>query len=474
MQVRGVLIHSRILTDPYITHRETTIYTYAVSLFTPRHWRLAHVVCAVMLAGIVFAPSLARADSIGSPFEELSGQAGTCTAALHATPSQGADCLISRGLNYLLEEGAQRVREYGAQAFGPHFQVVANPAVSTLGDGVRLGGELDVVIPFAGATSPALSDPSVSALFVQQGITRWWDRDGQLHNDLRYGLVYRFRMGGQADSDILGISLLQQHNAEFQHEVLVSGIDYQGRWGNGSFRYFSPTTGWRSNRLGRKERALEGAEFGTRLDLTSTLRMQATGYRWEAEDGSGRWRDGVRFGVGLRPHPWLNLTGGYDHASTRGDGLSLHLGLRIPFAQLSKPPRWQGLGMAEDKLSSDESQLWRPVEGTGRIRVATLSDVAGISGEVEIYFLQNQASSGSTVELEVVLPSAAEQDTTLEVRLVPGSGDNPAVAGVDFVDESVQMVISQGSSSGRVSIQLLQNDDQQENRSLSATVLLVT
>ena len=51
---------------------------------------------------------------------------------------------------------------------------------------------------------------------------------------------------------------------------------------------------------------------------------------------------------------------------------------------------------------------------------------------------------------------------------------NPAVAGVDFVDEPVQLVISQGASSGRVSIQLLRNDDQQENRSLSATVSLVT
>ncbi|MXY15281.1 MAG: hypothetical protein F4Y53_06350 [Proteobacteria bacterium] len=439
--------------------------------FIRRSWRVAAVAC---VAGLVLAPASAGADSIESHLEELSSQVGACETAFGETLSDGADCLIGQGLNYLLDEGAQRVREYGMQAFGPHFQVVANPAASMLGDGVRLGGELDVVIPFAGDTSPALSEPSTSALFVQQGITRWWDGEGQLHNDLRYGLVYRFRMGGQADADILGVSLLQQHNVESQHEVLVSGIDYQGRFGNGSFRYYSPTTGWRTNRLGQKERALEGVEFGTRLDLTTTLRMQATGYRWQAEDGSGRWTDGVRLGFGLRPHPWLNLTGEYDHANTREGGLSLHAGLRIPFGQLSRPPRWQGLGVAEDTSTSDESQLWRPVEDTGRIRVATLSEVAGISGEVEIYFLQDEASSGSMVELEVVLSYAAEADTTLEVRLVPGSGDNPAVPGVDFVDEPVQMVISQGASSGRVSIQLLQNNDQQENRSLSATVSVVT
>ncbi len=441
------------------------------SSFTRRPWRVTAFACA---AGLVLAPVLALADSIGPHLEEFSSQVGACDTAFSETLSDGTECLIGQSLNYLLDEGAQWVREYGMQAFGPHFQVVANPHVSALGDGVRLGGELDVVIPFAGSTSPALSEPSTSALFVQQGITRWWDGKGQLHNDFRYGLVYRFRMGEQAGADILGVSLLQQHNAESQHEVLVSGIDYQGRFGNGSFRYFSPTTGWRTNRLGRKERALEGAEFGTRLDLTTTLRMQATGYRWQAEDGSGRWTDGVRLGFGLRPHPWLSLTGEYDHARPREGGLSLHAGLRIPFGQLSRPPRWQGLGVAENTFTTDESQLWRPVEGTGRIRVATLTDVAGISGEVEIYFLQDEASSGETVELEVVLASAAEADTTLEVRLVPGSGDNPAVPGVDFVDEPVQMVISQGANSGRVSIQLLRNDDQQENRSLGATVSLVT
>ena len=57
---------------------------------------------------------------------------------------------------------------------------------------------------------------------------------------------------------------------------------------------------------------------------------------------------------------------------------------------------------------------------------------------------------------------------------MPGSGDNPAVPGVDFIDQPVQLVISQGASSGRVSIQLLRNDDQQENHSLGATVSLVT
>ena len=55
-----------------------------------------------------------------------------------------------------------------------------------------------------------------------------------------------------------------------------------------------------------------------------------------------------------------------------------------------------------------------------------------------------------------------------------GAGNNPAVAGVDFVDTPAQLVISQGETRGRVSFQLLYNAAQQENRSLSATVSLST
>ena len=458
----------------FISNRETTISKFASYLPTPRPRRITPAAFVALVVGLVCAPAFASGDSIEPLWEEFSAQASQCDTALNETLSQGASCLFGQGLNYLLDEGAQRVREYGVQAFGPHFQVVANPAVSAVTDGIRLSGELDVVIPFAGGQSLAMEGSSASALFLQQGMTRWWDHDGQLHNDFRYGLVYRFRTADRPDADILGVSLLQQHNTEAQHEVLVSGIDYSGRWGNGSFRYFSPTTGWRTNRLGREERALKGAEFETRFDLTSTLRMNATGYRWEAEDGSGRWRDGVRLGFGLRPHPWLNLGAEYDHASASEGGLSVHVGFRIPLGALSRPSRWQGLGVAEGSAGSGESQLWRPVEGTGRIRVASRTNVTDITSEVEIRFLQDDASSGDTVQLEVVLSAVAQQDTWLEVRLVPGSGNNPAVPGEDFVDQPVEMMIPQGEISATVSIQLLQNDGQQENRSLSATVSLVS
>ena len=141
---------------------------------------------------------------------------------------------------------------------------------------------------------------------------------------------------GGPDVDILGLSLLQLHNAERQHEVLVPGIDYSGRWGSGSPRHFLPVTGWRPVRPGREERALAGTEFEARLHITTTLRVNATGYQWESGDRAGQWNDGVRLGFGWRPHPWLHLAAAYDRGS--GEGRSFHVGFRRPLGKIPRPP----------------------------------------------------------------------------------------------------------------------------------------
>ena len=426
-----------------------------------------------ILIATVAASSTVWADSARGLWEALPDQASRCATGLNDSLSRGADCVFATGVDWLLGEGAQRLREYGGRAFGEHFQVVAQPGVTSISDGVQLSGKLDVVIPFAGLAAWVPSLPLDSALFLQQGLTRWWDASGALHNDLRQGLVYRFRLTDRTDSDVLGMSLLVQHNLELNHEVLVSGIDYTGRFGNAAFRYYHPLTGWRTNHLGRAEKALAGAEFETRIDLSTTLRMRATGYHRESEDGLRRWSEGVRMGIGWRPHPWLKLRGDYDYGSEDTAGLSAHAGISIPLSSLAESMHWEGLGRAVRASLTSESQLWRPVEA-GRIRVATQVDVAGLDAPVEIYFLQEDAASGDTVELEIALSSAAQTNTHLEVRLVPGSGSNPAVSGEDFVDEPAQVTIPQGETSARVSFQLLYNPAQQENRSLSATVSLVS
>ena len=94
--------------------------------------------------------------------------------------------------------------------------------------------------------------------------------------------------------------------------------------------------------------------------------------------------------------------------------------------------------------------------------------------QADIRFLEDIVGSSGTVQLETVFGSAGPQDIRVEVRLVPGSGDNPVVSGEGFVDMPVELTIPRGATSGRVSIRLLRNAGQQESRSLGATATLAS
>ncbi len=285
-------------------------------------------------------------------------------------------------------------------------------------------------------------------------------------------MVRRFRVSRTADADILGFSAFQLLNIERGHRVLAPGIDYAGRWGTGSVRYFIPTTGWRPGAQGYEERAVEGFELGIRFDLTTTLRLNTVGYRWRAEDGSNDWNTGARMNLDWRPHPWLKLGSGYDDIGGSEGSWSFRVALRVPFGGPSERPPWEGLGFAADGAPPVASDLWRPTKDIGAIKLARRQSVASLVGNAEVRFLQDAVGSGESVQLEVSLPSAAPEDIRVEVRLVPGSGENPAVAGEVFIDEPLDLTITKGTVSGRVSIQLLRNDEMRETRSLGATVSL--
>ena len=444
---------------------------FPVSLGTPL--RTAGIALLTLLMMATTAPwGPARADSLEHRWTESLTQIETCVPTLNETMlSEAARCFLGSSVSRVLGEGSRLADDFGKGAFGQHFQLVGNLTYSSGPGQVGLVGDLDAVIPFSGGEYGAGQRQPHSALFLQQGITRWWDSPGSIHNDLRNGLVYRFRVSEELDADILGISMFHLTNVEQRHEVLVPAIDYMGRWGTASFRYFSPTTDWRTTRSGRSERALEGMELSMGIDVTSTLRMNTTGHRWEAEDGSGQWTHGIRLDVGWRPHPWLHLSAAYDRISEGEDALSFLAGLRIPFGSQSKPPRWEGLGLAAGGSAPGTTGLWRPTEGVGQIRVATRTTTAdSLVRNAEVRFLQGTVSSGGAVQLEVVLPAAAPEDIRVAVRLVSGSGDNPAVPGEDFIDEPVETTISKGARTGRVFVQLLRNEAMQGNRSLGATV----
>ena len=91
-----------------------------------------------------------------------------------------------------------------------------------------------------------------------------------------------------------------------------------------------------------------------------------------------------------------------------------------------------------------------------------------------VRFLQDSAQNGGEFTMEVVLPLPVSEDTIVVVNLVPGSGDNPAVPGVDYTDEPIEVTIPSGAASGFATVQLLHNPDLSAPRSLSARVVHCT
>ena len=431
--------------------------------------------CAFTLfAGLVLFPSVPRADPGTMWWSDYLLHATECQDAINTRVSEGTRCLFGHGLTLMLDQTLRLADSYGKRRFGERFQVAGNFSYSPVSSEFGIEGDLDMVLPFAGAGPPA-SRAGVSSFFFQQGITRSWDGSGSglFRNDLRQGVVRRFRVSRTADADIVGFSAFYLLNLERGHRVLAPGIDYAGRWGTGSVRYFLPSTGWRPGVAGYEERALEGFELGLRFDLTTTLRLNTVGYRWRADDGSNEWNTGARMALDWRPHPWLKLGAGYDGIGVGEGATSFRVALRVPFGGTSERPPWEGLGVTAGGAPPAASDLWRPTEDIGAIKVAKRQSVASLVDNAEVRFLQNTVGSGEAVQLEVSLPVAAPEDIRVEVRLVPGSGENPAVPGEDYVDEPIEMAIVKGATSGRVSIQLLRNDNLQANRSLGATVSLV-
>ena len=426
----------------------------------------------IVAAGLVLGSSVASADMGGWLRNESIVGAGGCESALNETASEGVRCVAALGLSRLLEEGTRLATEQGKQAFGEHFQVVGNLAWSPNRNG--LVGDLDAVFPF----SPSAEPEDDSSLFFQQGITRWRDDAGAVRNDLRQGIVRRFRISDAADADILGVSVFFLHGLEHRHQVLVPALDYTGSWGTGSIRYFMPATSWRETRTGYEERALEGAELGLRFALTTTLDLNATGYRWRDEDDLETWSTGARLRLDWRPHSWMNLALGYDGIGDAEESASLLVGLAIPFEGRRKLPRWEGFGFAAGGSRPDASNLWTPMDGVGQIRVAERSvstePLVEPTQEVQARFLQDTVVTGESVQVEVSLAAPATEDVRVSVSLVPGSGSNPAVPGVDFVDEPVETTISQGSTSVVVSMPLLHNGDMTEPRPLRVTASVVS
>ena len=361
----------------------------------------------------------------------------------------------------MLKKSMDSADALGKKAFGEHFQFFGD---LTYQSGAGFQNDLDVVIPLAFTDK---DQRKRSSLFLQQGITRWHDSEGESRDDFRIGLAYRFRLTDKPDSDVVGLSAFSLHNAEWGHQVLASRLDYAGRWGTGSFTYFLPGTDWRPAEFGFEERALEGMELGLNLKVTTTILANLTAYRWQAEDGSDKWEDGARVGLDWRPHSWLTLSASQDGIGGGKDSSSLFAKVSIPIGGPSRPkPRWEGFGAWPKNTIPSLFNLWRPVDKIGRIKVARRIRASDVARLAKIQFLKNTVTSGETLQARLSLPVAATEDVRIRVRLAPGDGDNPVVAGEDFHDEIITATIRRGETSTLVSLPLIRNDNMKNPRSL--------
>ena len=406
--------------------------------------------------------------------------AASCAGALSGDTADldgGARCVGDRLGGLLVEEAARLMTEQGRETFGEHFSLVHRMTWSPLGQG--LAGELDAVVPlgFLGGGQAGAGEAEGlhgSAFFLQQGVTRWTDAHGFRRHDVRLGTAFRFALPHFAGADVVGATAMVQENVERGHQRLVLGTDYAGGWGHASLQHYVPTTEWRAGRAGYEERAAGGTELSLRLDLTTTLSLDTAMGRWERGDAGRSALDG-RLGLGWAPHPYLRFDAGTG-LGPGANGGAFRLALNVPFGGPRKRARWEGFGaftLAGGGAGGGATagDLWRPVENVGRIR--TIERVAPQRTTVDgvtVRFLQPSAPTGGTAEVEVALSAPAAEDVRLTVRLAPGSGDSPAVAGVDYVDEPALVTIPRGATTGRATFQLLDNPALAADRTLSVTV----
>ena len=431
----------------------------------------------VLTAVFAFGAMFAEADDfsaqsavvrLGVPL--LSGMQ-SCVPTFQDGFSKGSQCMAGWAVNELLLDTATRLASKQGQAlFGEHFRIVNSMSYSPFES--RLSGGLDVVLPLASSTLPGTTPSDLGAFFLQQGVTRWVDDHGLGRNDFRFGAVSRFELPEESMAPgVLGVSAFVQQSLEFQHTRLVAGGDYAGKWGRGSLNLFMPTTGWQSNYKGHEERALAGIELGLKLDLTTTLSMSTAIGQWEELDGSGGWSTNGRMAVGWRPHPWLEVGIAWNGLGTLNDSKAIRVGFSIPLGNTRKASQWEGLGLVGGSPEPSVLDPWAPVENIGVIQVARHESASDylVSG-ARVRFLQESASSGDQIGIEVLLPTATPRYLSLVVTLEPGTGDNPAVPGVDYFDEPIPVTIRAGTSSAVVTVQLPLNAELNENRSLRATV----
>ena len=220
-------------------------------------------------------------------------------------------------------------------------------------------------------------------------------------------------------------------------------------------------------RAGHQERAVGGSEVGVNLTATTALDVSLAVGEWDT--ANGRQLSG-RAELAWQPHTYLRLSsdlsgiGGDDPQATH------RITFTMPLGRTKQGSQWHGLGLAADSPAHADD-LWQRVAVVNRIDVIESErPIADLVGAAGVRFLQASAPTGNAIRVEITLPAAAAQAARVEVRLKPGAGDNPAVAGVDFVDAPVIVTIPEGATTTVATMQLLFNPDLTATRALSVAV----
>ena len=349
----------------------------------------------------------------------------------------------------------KRANVYGREFFGSHFSVVGDMSYSATEN--YLGGNLDVVIPF----SDSGKLPPESAFFFQSGVTRWKDSHDFSRDDFRQGIAYRTIIGGGEKADVAGFWSFVQHNRQRGHARFAFGGDYETPYGAARLSYFTPLTDWRAGRAGYEERALEGGDITAEFDMLRRISFNLGAGRWERKDGGGRFDSYFQAGLRLQVLPILSVDSAW-----RGKrrGLQLNALLDIPLDGKKR-------GYARPRHSFPASaNLYRAITTPRRLEVAERRAAPKAISGATVRFMQNSATSGAPIMLEVILPEAVSENSDFVVQLVPGGGHNPAVPGLDFDDAPIPLTVKRGEKRGTAFAKLLFNEGQTQTRTLAAKV----
>jgi len=158
---------------------------------------------ALLVLTLALGCNVAKAESFGRwepPIE--------CGQAFGVGSQEGLRCL-----RYSLDEAAtdyaaHLIERQGQALVGENFRFVHRLSWSPTSSAATRN--LDAVFPLNFASSSGGAGlGGTTALFLQQGITRWQDDTGFTRNDLRQGVTYRFALNA---TSILGVSALYQEN----------------------------------------------------------------------------------------------------------------------------------------------------------------------------------------------------------------------------------------------------------------------